>query len=255
MAEINWTILTYIVVGLFAIAGFSRGWWKEAVTTVTLVIFVILLQNPTIAQMVVDLINGAIAFIWDLLPESIQSTISSFLETIFGVETNGGPLQLDPGSPGNWLMYLLLFLVITFFVSRILLPHERRGPQGVAYRVTPIGAILGALLGGLNGFIILNLVQEYLFARNLPGLRLPTEVAFAEGGGGAAVARASSGLAIRAAQTPGFSLFDGVLPWILIIFGGILFFSLFRSRVGLQSKNGFRRIVYRVPYGYRQIDR
>jgi hypothetical protein len=199
----------------------------------------------------VDVINQILAFIWGILPESIQATLSSFLETIFGVETNGGPLQVDPGSPDNWLMYLLLFLVVTFFVTRFMLPHGYRGGQGVSYEVTPIGAILGALLGGLNGFIILNLVQEYLYARNLPGGSPPTEVAFAEAGAG--VARASSGLAIRAASVPAFTLFDGVLPWVLIILGGILFFSLFRTRLGLHSKGGFRKVVYKVPYGYRQV--
>ena len=63
---------------------------------------------------------------------------------------------------------------------------------GYAYTVRPTGSILGGLLGGLNGFLIINLIREYLDGRNLPGGGLPTEIASA---GGGTVGTASSGLA------------------------------------------------------------
>jgi hypothetical protein len=65
--QINWTIVTYIVVGYFAIAGFSRGWWKEAITTVVLTVLILFLQNPGWAETVINAINSLLATIWSYL--------------------------------------------------------------------------------------------------------------------------------------------------------------------------------------------
>ena len=249
MVEINWTIVTYTVVGLFALGGFSRGWWREAVTTIALVVLVALLQNPDIAQAVINFVNDILGFIWEVIPEAFRSTLSSILQSIFGVETSSRGIQADAASPDNWLLILLVSIVIAVLASRLFLPGGYRR-QGYTYDVTPIGAMLGALLGGLNGLIILNLVQEYVLARNLPGGGPVTEIAFANGGG---VARASSGLAIAATGVPGLSLFDGPIPWVLIGFGVILLLVILRHRVGLHSRNGFRRIDYKLPYGYKLV--
>ena len=47
--EINWSAITYYVIGLFALSGFFRGWWKEAITAFFLGILVFLLRTPDVA--------------------------------------------------------------------------------------------------------------------------------------------------------------------------------------------------------------
>jgi hypothetical protein len=248
MVEINWTILTYIVIALFAISGFSRGWWKEALTTVILVIFIILLQIPGVAEAVIDFYNEVVAFIWSLFPNTVQAGIASTTETIFSVQLDDPPFQIDIGDPASWLFIFLILLILAVLLSRIFLPQGAR--PGAIYEVTPVGSFLGALAGGFNGFLIINLVREFIYGRLLPGDPFPTEIAQAEGG--QAFATASSGVGVRAVSVPGFSIFDSFIPWVLIGLGVFLFLLILRNRVWLHSRNGFRRLDYRIPYGYRQ---
>lgn len=250
--EINWTLLTYMVIGLFALSGFFKGWWKEAVTTVFLAILILLLNNPSFAQAVVDIINSIVAFIWGLIPASFLPTVESVLENVFAIDTSGGVPQLDAGNPGTWLIILILFIMIAILVSRLLLPNTIKKSRGYAYVVRPTGSILGGLMGALNGFLIVNLVREYLDGRNLPAAGPPAELAMAESG--RAMATASSGVTVQAVEMPGFTILDSSLPWILMGIGFLVLLVILKNRVGLHSRNGFRKIDYKVPYGYQKID-
>lgn len=247
MVEINWTILTYIVIGLFAISGFSRGWWKEAVTTVILVIFVILLQIPGVAEAIIELYNEAVAFIWAILPDTAQSGVVSTVETVFSVQVDDPPFQIDLGDPANWLLIFLVLLALAVLLSRILLPQAG---SGAVYEVTPLGSFLGALLGGVNGFLILNLVREFIYGRFLPGQNLPTEIARAQDG--STFATASSGVGIRATSVPGFTIFDSFIPWVLIGLGVFLFVVLLTTRIHPSLKKGFFKMDFPTPYGYKK---
>ena len=76
--EINWTVLTYFIIGLFILNGFFRGWWKEALTTAILVFFVFLLQQPGVAEGFINLINGFLNSVWQILPESFRNFLQDF---------------------------------------------------------------------------------------------------------------------------------------------------------------------------------
>ncbi len=80
MMGINWTVLALLVIGLFALAGFFKGWWKEAITTIFLGILAFFLQVPDVAQLFIDLTNLVIFTIWKILP----SFMLVFVETIVG---------------------------------------------------------------------------------------------------------------------------------------------------------------------------
>ena len=214
--EINWTVLTYFIIGLFILNGFFRGWWKEALTTAILVFFVFLLQQTGVAEGFINLINGFLNWFWQILPESFRNFLQDFLESGLGISTAADDaIQIDPGNPGTWLIFLILFLAVVALISHILLPDH--GP-GSGYAVRPIGGVLGGLLGGLNGFIIVNLVREYLDGRNLPGSTstFPTEIAQARDG---SIAMASPGVSFQAAEVPSFTILDSFLPWVIIAFG------------------------------------
>lgn len=241
MPEINVTLLTYIVVVIFAISGFYRGWWKEAITTVILAFLIFLLQIPDFARNLIDTFNMIVMMIWSIIPQSVKD----FLTSTFGIDTSVSALQADAGSTSTWLTFLILLILGAILINRLFLPGGIRR-QGYAYSVTPIGAVLGALLGGLNGFIIANLVLEYLTGRNLPGGAPATEIALSDG---RVVAIASP----AARNFPDFTILDSFVPWVIIGLGLLLLVAVLRTRVGIHSKNGFRRIDYRVPYGYEMV--
>ena len=231
--EINWTVVMYFVIALFALSGFFKGWWKEAVTTLFLAILVFLLINPDIARTVIEGTNGIMAIAWDWL-------------------NTGTPTpQLDPADATTWLVILITFIIIATLISRSMLPSCVR-KAGFAYTVRPMGSILGGLMGALNGFLIINLIREYIDGRSLPAGANRLEVALAGSANTGGIA--SSGVSITATHVPTFTILDSFMPWIIIGLGVFVLLAILRSRVGLHSKNGFRRIDYRVPYGHQRID-
>jgi hypothetical protein len=237
MAEINWTLLTYVVVGVFALNGFYRGWWKEAITATFLTILVFLLQQPAFAEVAVGLVNGVLEVIWTLIPNALALTLSDLISDVFAVQTNGDPLQIDPSNGGTWLLILIVFMGLATLMSRSSL-----GP----YRVTPMGSILGGLVGAFNGFVAISLIREYLREVNLPRT-LTSEIASSRSGG-----IASSGVGFQAVNVPDVSILDSFLPWIIIVAGVLLFLMAINNRVGLSQKDGFRKVDYRRPLGYKE---
>jgi hypothetical protein len=252
MVEINWSVLTYFVIALFALNGFFKGWWRAAITTIFLVFLLILLKQPTIAQWVIDTINSALAAIWSVLPDTLRSLLESILQNVFAISTNGAALQADGSKPGTWLIILASVLGLTSLIGHLLLPADVRRSSGIAYIVRPMGSLLGGLVGALNGFIVVNLVREYLDGRNLPTGPggPPAEVAFTNGGG--TVQAASSGLSIQAVQLPNITILDSILPWIIIVAGALIFLLALNSRIGLRSRDGYRKVEYRPPLGYQR---
>ncbi len=211
--EINWTLITYLIVGLFALSGFFRGWWKEAITTFFVGILILFLALPSIAKWFIDTMNSIILFIADKLSE-------------LGIITIDNVIQLNPSSNQTWLIILLLFIGLAIFISRASLSSRPLGQKAyVTYVVTPIGSVLGAILGGLNGFLIITLIKHYLEGSNLPGGGLPTEIVMSGGN----VVTASPGLEIQVTNLPSFTFFNAFLPWLIIVFGITIFFMMWRS--------------------------
>jgi hypothetical protein len=219
--QINWTVVTYIIVGLFALSGFFKGWWKEAITTFFIAILLLFLAVPTLAGWFIDTVNYLITFTWGILADA-------------GIVA-GPPIQLDAGDGNTWLVILLLFIGLAIFISRAGLPNIITG-GGVykAYVVTPLGSVLGSLLGGLNGFLILNLARHYLEGTNLPGGDPPaTEIAMTSTG---TVAIASPGVNIQFANLPNFTVFNVFLPWIIVALILLVIFLTWKYR--------------EIPWGY-----
>ncbi len=240
MVNVDWTTLTLAVIAIFALAGFFRGWWKEAISTGFLVFMLLLLQNPSLAQIVIDLVNTVIGALWGVVPASVLPTF----ESVFGIQSGRIPV-IDASAAGTWLIALMFGMVVSaLFAHYALADHD----------ASPMGSILGGLLGGFNGFVFMGLLREYLDGRSLPGidqsaLVLPSEIAQNTAGR----AMASSGVAFTATNLPNVTILDSYIPWVLIIIGvGVLLMAL-RNRVGYQrNNNGFRRIYVKQPYGYRR---
>jgi hypothetical protein len=233
--EIDWIYISYLVIGFFAVLGFFRGWWKEAMTSVALALLIVLLQQPTWAAAVVDLLNQAIA-------------------TGLNLAARVAPIpfevpQIEAGRPSTWLIILLALLGLSAFIGRLILPGTANRLPGQYYAVNPIGRLLGGLLGGINGFLVLGLVREYIDGRALPG-RTPPETTISLAGG-SSFGTASQTLSIQAVNLPTFTILDSYVPWLIIGLGFLILFAAVWTRVRIVSKAGAgRKIAYTPPYGY-----
>jgi hypothetical protein len=242
--EINWTMLTYAVIALFALSGFYKGWWKEAITAAFLALLMLLLKSPELAQSFVDGINWFVEVVWRIVPDSIKPT----LEQVFDVGPGAVPI-IDASDPTTWLIILVFLMLVSIIVSRSSLPNF--GP-GRGYEVRPMGSVLGGLLGGLNGFIVMGLIRAYLNGSNLPGNGTgapPTEIVTAAGG---TIGVATTDVVITATDVPAFTLLDSYLPWVLMVLGGMVFIMALTNRVGMSTKDGYRKFSPKKPYGYRE---
>ncbi|MDX1523542.1 MAG: hypothetical protein R3264_18085 [Anaerolineae bacterium] len=232
--EIDWRVITVIVIGYFAVNGFLRGWWKEAVTTIFLTVLLILLLIPDLAALIIEAINNLIAAIIDLLPVTVSA--NSF--------------QIDPTSPGTWVVILILFLGLAALIARSTLPSGFGGGQ--FYAAGPTARLLGLAIGAINGFLALNLVREYLDGRSLPGNELPAnpELTLATSG---TFGPPTTAVTIQASDLPSFTILDSFIPWLLIGLGLLLFITAIRNRIIIASHpDGGRKIDFPSPYGYRR---
>jgi hypothetical protein len=220
--EIDWTLITYVVIGLFALSGFVRGWWKEAITTFFMGLLILLLRVPESATFVVTQLNQMLLLIWSNLPASFKD----YLSTTLGLTSP----QIDASSKQTWLVILILLLGLSILLSRLLLPNSLSSARTYyTYAVTPLGSFLGGLLGGLNGFLIINLIKEYMTGSSLPATSQPaTEVAAA---GGRVIGVASSGVGFQATDLPAFTTLTPLFGWLVVMFGLFMLFLIIRSRV------------------------
>src|SRR6185503_13202149 len=125
--QIDWTIISYLVIGFFAVIGFFRGWWKEAITTFLLALLVLLLQQPDWAQKIIDWLNQGIA------------VALSFVATNFGfVPTTDTTFQLDAGRASTWFVILFIILGLSALIARFFLPGTTSKIPSQYYAVGPI---------------------------------------------------------------------------------------------------------------------
>lgn len=242
--QINWTFLTYLVIIYFAFIGFSRGWWKEAISTAFLAVLILLLQNPEWAQAIVDTFNAGIAAIWTYIPTGITDVVNNGLTNFFAITTRtDAPFQLDPSASETWFVILLLVMLISILVGRI----------GFGYQPTGLGKVLGLGIGALNGYLLLSIAREYLDGRALPGEGTDAAASTAEVTlvGGSAFGPPASSVTVQAVNLPDLTVMDSIIPWIAIGIGVLFLFAIINTRLKLLSNNEGVKIEARTPPFYK----
>lgn len=241
--QINWTLITCVVIVFFAWSGYARGWWKEAITTAFLAVLVLLLQQPDWANSLIDGFNNLVSTLWGFIPNSIQTLINDVLATFLDVSAGGTAApQANASDPGTWIIILLLLVAVSTLISR----------AAFINRPTTLGAILGAAIGGLNGFLALNLVREYLDGRALPGqATFPTEITMA---GASAFGPASPTISIQATNLPSFAILDNAVPYIVIGMGILLAVAVISTGYPIRTKEGgFKLDTKALPPFYKGV--
>ena len=227
---IDWTTMTYVIVGIFALVGFFSGWWKEAIIAFFLGVLVFLLQNPDLAESVINVLNDISATIWRFLPGSLKGIL-------------GGPIQLDPTSANTWLLILVVGLVLFTLFARVGLP--------ASYNVRLLGRLTGAALGGINGLIIANLVREYLDGRSLPGSAAPAATAEITLAGTSSAGPAATEAAVAVVNMPSATILDSAAPWIITGLAVLLVVAAIGNSIKIESNaENMRKISRHKPFGY-----
>jgi len=242
--QVDWTVITLVVITFFTLNGLFKGWWKEAVTTFTVALLVFLLKQPALATQVVSALNQGLNLLASLFNKVLGSVFSLSTDTI----------QLSATDPLTWFVLMFVLLGGASLLSKAMLPGSINGAKGQFYAVSAVARLLGGLLGGFNGFLILNLAREYLDGRSLPGA---TQAAASASTAdltvitGNSLAKAASTLSVQAVDLPKFTIMDSVIPWAVIGFGVFLLGTMVYTRASLESKAGEgRKLTYYAPYGY-----
>ena len=112
MLGVNWTVLAVLVIGLFALTGFLRGWWKEAVMTVFLAVLVFLWLMPNVARLFIDVLNLVIGLVWKVLPQFMLDFLTSLFGGSPSVTSGQSTPQIDPSNGQTWLIMLISSAVL-----------------------------------------------------------------------------------------------------------------------------------------------
>ena len=168
--EIDFRLLAYIIVGLFALVGFSRGWLREGLTTILLMAMVLMLAQPDLAKSIIAVLSKVIEAVFKPLLENAEdpAQIQKLLDAIKGL--------FNVDNPYSFMLLITGFLIlVSYTLGRRALIEDK---------IAPLSRLLGGTLGSINGFVVLSLAQQYLLARlgiTIPrGLSAPGSVQAAQ---------------------------------------------------------------------------
>ena len=194
--DIDFQVFFYMVVGLFGLAGFLRGWWKEAITTGLLAFLLILLEYPDLAATLIGKINDLLSRLRDV----------SFVAS----GTVPPPGNVDPSQSQVYIITMIVLVVASYFIGKASLGDVN---------LTTGGRIFGGVLGLANGVIILSLFREYVLRRFLPGA------------GVSAAAAVPDNLTVTIRNVPRETIADGFAIWVFIIGGVLLLLFAVSNRI------------------------
>jgi hypothetical protein len=223
---VDYMVLMWMVIILFGLVGYFRGWWKEGITTIFLTMLVVLLQFRDLAELVVNTLNRFIKLIYIVIKAH-----SLDIERIAEVARDLGeiPIKLDPTATETYILALIGLLVVSYIIGKVGINKEVIGPSF-------LGRLFGLIFGLLNGFTVISLVREYVVGRYLPGA---TE-AVREGA-------TATTIALTVEDMPSPSIMEGLAPWLIVSIGAVLLFGVVATRWGRETP----RVTSRVPPGYK----
>lgn len=221
IVTIDFETFILMVVGIFGLVGFIRGWWKEALTTGLLVVLLWLLTQPTLARSIIEFINQIVRLIFSFSTAgSLQPT-----ELAAAAGTVDAP-TIDPTQFQPYIIILIILIILSYFTGNVALGDVA---------LTPIARIFGGILGLINGFIIVSLIREYMLGRFLPD------------SGVSAAAAVPGSLSVTVSDVPQASIMDGITPWIFILAGAfVLLLAL-----GTRYKYTSGKLTRQAPLGYK----
>jgi hypothetical protein len=211
---IDYMTILYMVMGLFALVGFFRGWLKEGITTVFLGLLTVILTKPELAEVIFEYVNGIIKLFWVVLETGGSLEVEDLSAAAATVEP---PISLDPENYKLYVGVLILLVALSYMTGRF----------AITASLSPLSRLLGGILGLFNGFLTISLAREYLMGLFLePGpitaQAVPEQVA------------------IQITGMPRQSLLMGYFPMILVTLGlamlALVLASIFRIQLPVAKR-------------------
>jgi hypothetical protein len=197
LIQVDYNVLAYMIVGVFGLVGFFRGWWKEAVTAGLLTLLLVMLMVPSLATVIVGALNTVVDTVWNFIQSLRQSS-----PAVASVAQAGPPPDVNPQRYWVYVFTLVALVLASYFIGRI----------GLTEGVSAGSRLLGALVGFYNGFVSVSLLREFVIGRYLPGASAA-----------AAAATPPSSVSVQVMNMPQASATDTPTIYLLIGVGFLLF--------------------------------
>ncbi len=146
---IEYSDLIILVLGIFTFVGVMRGWYKEGITSLFVAALAILAWRPQLANQIIGFVNGVIKLFLSFFKARGSLDPSRLGAAAQAVDPDW---FLDPYSYRLYIIITVVLLIVSYFV----------GEANFKGKMTPLGRVLGGLLGLFNGFLIASLVKQYL---------------------------------------------------------------------------------------------
>jgi hypothetical protein len=190
-----------MIVGVFGLVGFFRGWWKEAVTAGLLTLLLVMLTVPDVATLIVNALNTAVDTVWSFI-QSLSQSVSQSSPAVASVAQVGAPPSVTPQNYWVYVFILVGLVIASYFLGKV----------GLTQGLSAGSRLLGGIVGFYNGFVSVSLLREFVIGRYLPGASAA-----------AANATPPSTASIQVFNLPQTSLTDRPTVFILIAVGFLLF--------------------------------
>jgi len=217
VVQVDYNVLAYMIVGVFGLVGFFRGWWKEAITAGLLTLLLIMLTVPAMATVIVNALNTAVDTVWAFIQSIRQSS-----PAVASVAQVGAAPDVTPQHYWVYVFILVGLVVASYFFGKI----------GLTQGLSAGSRLLGALVGFYNGFISVSLLREFVIGRYLPGASAA-----------AASATPPSTASVQIFNMPQTSLTDQPTVFILIAVGFLLFIIALIAGFNIQGVKVSRKNV------------
>jgi len=217
LVQVDYNVLAYMIVGVFGLVGFFRGWWKEAITAGLLTLLLVMLTVPDMATIIVNALNTVVDTVWNFIQSIRQSS-----PAVASVAPVGAPPDVTPERYWVYVFILVALVIASYFFGKI----------GLTQGLSAGSRLLGGVVGFYNGFIAVSLLREFVLGRYLPGASAA-----------AATATPPSTVAVQVMNLPQASATDHPTVFILIAVGFLLFIIALAAGFNVQGVKVSRKTV------------
>lgn len=203
---IDYSDVITLILAVFAFVGIMRGWYKEGITSLFVSALAILVWRPALANKIIGVINSIIKLVLTFFNANFSLDPARLSAAAQSVDPDW---LLDPNSYRLYIIVTVALLIVSYFL----------GEASFKGRITPLGRLLGGLLGLFNGFVIATLLKQYLFNYLVSQDRFVAQ---------------SDQLAIQMTDVPTDNFFAGYgIIFILVVLVGVIALMIAGDRLKL----------------------
>jgi hypothetical protein len=144
---VRYSDLLILVLALFAFVGFMRGWYREGITSIFVAILALLVWKPEMAKGIVETINKFLKLVIMFIKSGFSTDPSQIM-----AQSVSPDLLLDPNSYRLYIGFTAIMVLVSYIV----------GDLSFKGKITPLGRLIGGILGLANGYVLLSLIKQFI---------------------------------------------------------------------------------------------